>query len=108
VRGGRTTTCDIQGNTNGAQERGCEVVSTIWLPYMKVMFILTYPNGVRQTFVDISDHRGHALHPFNVAYLPPQQAKKGHAASMAQIEVVGVNSDGTWTKPQILHFTITR
>jgi hypothetical protein len=108
VRGGRSTICDIPGNTNGAQEQGCEVVSSVWLPYLKVVYTLTYPNGLRQTFVDITDHRGHALHPFNVAYLPPLQARKGHPADMAQIEVVGDNSNGSWTEPRILHFAIRR
>jgi hypothetical protein len=108
VHGGRSAVCDLQGNTNGAQERGCEVVSSVWLPYMKVMFILTYPNGARQTFVDYADHRGHALHPFNVAYLPLKQAKHRRVSNMAQIEVLAETSNGTWTKPQVLHFTITR
>jgi hypothetical protein len=61
VRGGRTTTCDLRGNTNSAQERGYEVVSRIWLPYMKVSTTLTYPNRTKQTFVDYADYRVHPI-----------------------------------------------
>ncbi len=70
VVGGRTTPCDLAGNTNGAIEDGCEIVSSVWVPGATVNYTLSFSDGSTLTFNDTADARGHSLHPFAIAYHP--------------------------------------
>jgi hypothetical protein len=108
VTGGRKKACDLKGNRNGALEPGCEVVSILWLPHMKVVFTLTYPDGTKQTFSATSDARGNALHTFNVPYVPSKQAKHGQPATVVRITIIGRNKNGTWTAPEMVRFAVIR
>jgi hypothetical protein len=103
--GGRTTPCDIPGNTNGAHESGCEIVSSFWLPGATVSYTLTYADGSVQTFTDVADYRGHSLHPFNVAYRPPTP---GHDQqdNVAYILVSAVSKDGQQGGPAKTRFAV--
>jgi hypothetical protein len=107
VVGGRTAPCDLPGNTNGAHEPGCEIVSSIWLPGARVTYTITYADGSRQTFTDVADARGHSLHAFNVRYRPPAT---GHyrRTNMARILVSAVSRDGIWRAARMTRFTVVR
>jgi hypothetical protein len=105
--GGRTAPCDIAGNTNGAHEPGCEIVSSIWLPGATVSYTLTYADGSVQTFTDVADYRGHSLHPFNVRYLPPASGHN-HPANVAHIQVSAVSKDGLQSGPARTRFAVVR
>jgi hypothetical protein len=99
--------CDIPGNTNGAHELGCEIVSSIWLPGATVHYTLTYPDGSVETFVDVADYRGHSLHPFNVHYRP---RTPGHDRpdNVAHILVSAVSKDGLQGGPAKTRFAVIR
>jgi hypothetical protein len=108
VTGGRKKACDLKGNRKGVLEPGCEVVSILWLPHVKVVFTLTYPDGTNQTFRATSDARGNALHIFNVPYVPSKQTKHGQPGTVARISIIGMNKNGTWTAPETLRFAVIR
>jgi hypothetical protein len=64
-----------------------------------VTYLLTYPDGTKQTFMDLADDRGHSLHIFNVAYVPPVGAAHGGASTIVRVAVVATLPDGTTLKP---------
>jgi sugar lactone lactonase YvrE len=105
--GGRTLPCDIPGNTHGAHEPGCEIVSSIWLPGASVTYTITYPDGSWQTFTDVADYRGHSLHPFNVAYLPQTSGRTG-PDHLARIMVTAVSRQGLQAGPVRTQFAVIR
>jgi hypothetical protein len=108
VAGGRRTTCDLAGNTNGKSERGCEVVSSVSAPGATVEYILTFPDGRHVTFTDKADSRGHSLHPFNVGYLPPVNSKKGSSRTVVHISVRVTLQNGTMLRPVNAQFSVKR
>ncbi len=105
VVGGRTTECDLAGNTNGAIEEGCEVVSTVWVPGATVDYSLSFSDGSTLTFEDTADARGHSLHPFAIAYRPAA-GSSGLARSVAYIKVSATAPDGTMVGPTTVRFAV--
>jgi hypothetical protein len=105
VIGGRTTPCDLAGNTNGAIEEGCEVVSSIWVPGATVDYTLSFSDGSTLTFSDTADARGHSLHPFAIAYRPAA-GTSGRARSVAYIKVSATAPDGTTVGPTTVRFAV--
>jgi hypothetical protein len=103
--GGRTAPCDLPGNTNGAHEPGCEIVSSEWLPYATVHYSIRYPDGSVQTFTDVADYRGHSLHAFNVRYRPPTP---GHdrPPNVAYIQVSAMSKEGLRGGPARTRFAV--
>jgi hypothetical protein len=99
--GGRTHACDLAKNTNGAKQRGCEIVSSVSAPGATVTYTLTYADGSSQHFTDTADRRGHSLHPFNVAYRPT-------ARSVARITVQATLPGGTMLGPVKVRFAVMR
>jgi hypothetical protein len=106
VTGGRIKACDARGNSLAKPEPGCEVVSSTWIPHLKVVYALTYPDGTRQTFATTSDGHGNALHAFTVQYRPSQKAKHGQPATIARISVMAMNKNGRWTAPDLIRFAV--
>jgi hypothetical protein len=105
VTGGRTTDCDLAGNTNGALEGGCEIVSSVSAPGATVVYTLTFADKSQETFTDTADARGHSLHPFSVAYKPPA---KGPHRTVAYISVSATLPDGTTLGPMKTRFAVQR
>jgi hypothetical protein len=108
VVGGRSRPCDLAGNTKGANERGCEIVSSVSAAGAMVTYTLTYQDGSTQRFVDRADSRGHSLHPFNVVYRP--SAHKGHKPHRvaARISVQADLPAGTVLGPVYVRFAVIR
>ncbi len=106
--GGRKADCTIAGNTKGAHEPGCEIVSGISAPGATVVYTLKYADGATQTFTDTADFRGHSLHPFNVAYMPPKGSKHGQPATVAYITVTATLKNGTSLGPLAARFAVIR
>ncbi|MGH2391625.1 MAG: hypothetical protein ACRDIE_25795, partial [Chloroflexota bacterium] len=106
--GGRTQACDLAKNTNGAKQRGCEIVSSVSAPGATITYTLTYQDGSTQHFTDTADSRGHSLHPFNVAYRPA--AGTGHLVvrSVAHITVLAMLPGGAMLGPVHVRFAVIR
>jgi hypothetical protein len=100
VIGGRTADCDLAGNTNGALEGGCEIVSSVSAPGATVVYTLTFADKSQATFTDTADARGHSLHPFNVAFIPTT------FRSVAYISVSATLPDGTKLGPVNTRFAV--
>lgn len=107
VLGGRTADCDLPGNTAGRIERGCEILSSLWLPGARVTYTVRYADDTTQTFTDTADSRGHSLHAFNVAYLP-KPAKSGLARAVVLVDVQAVLPDGTSAGTTSIRFAAQR
>jgi hypothetical protein len=107
VAGGRTAACTTAKNKNGHVEKGCDVVSSMWLAGAKVTYTLTYADGSKQTFTGKADKHGNAQHVFNVAYRP-KAVKKGVARSTATITARAVLPNGTSAGSTTMHFTVQR
>ena len=108
VQGGRTRACDLARNTRGAWQRGCEIVSSISVPGARVTYTVTFPNGTVRRFTDRMDSRGHSLHPFEIAYLPPKGARHGSRPTIARVMAVVLLANGTKLGPVSLRFSILR
>ena len=108
VLGGRSKACDLAGNTRGAREGGCEIVSSVSAAGAMVTYTLTYQDGSTQHFTDRADSRGHSLHPFNVAYRPPEKKGQKVVRMVARIAVRAVLSDGVTLGPVNLRFAVMR
>jgi hypothetical protein len=105
VVGGRTKDCDIPGNTNGAHEPGCEILSSISAPGATVVYKITLADKTVLTFTDTADSRGHSLHPFAIAYRPPMP---GPARTVAYISISATLPDGTQLGPATTRFAVMR
>jgi hypothetical protein len=106
VHGGRTQACDQAGNTNGAEQPGCEIVSSEWLPHARVTYTLSYPDGTTQTFVDTADSRGHSLHAFAVHYRAPLGAVHDQVSTIVRIHVTARSQDGRRTTSSSTRFAV--
>jgi hypothetical protein len=102
------TDCDIPGNTNGAVERGCEIVSSVSAPGAMVTYTLTFADKITATFTNTADFRGHSLHPFSIAYLPPVGSKHGSPPTVAYISVSATLPDGSTLGPVKTRFAVIR
>jgi hypothetical protein len=98
----------LAGNTNGAKERGCEIVSSVSAPGAAVSYTLTYADGSTQHFTDTADRRGHSLHAFNVAYRPAAAAGHGTGRAAATILVQATLTNGDVLVPVHVRFAVMR
>jgi hypothetical protein len=108
VVGGRTTACDIPGNTNGAHEPGCEILSSVSAPGASVVYTITFADNSTLTFTDTADFRGHSLHPFAIGYLPPVGSKHGQPSTVAYISISATLPDGSILGPVKTRFAVIR
>jgi hypothetical protein len=108
VIGGRSRPCDLTRNTRGANEHGCEIVSSVSAAGAIVTYMLTYQDGSKQRFVDRADSRGHSLHPFNVIYQPPAHKGQKPSRVMAHISVQADLPAGTVIGPVNVRFAVIR
>jgi hypothetical protein len=104
IVGGRTAACTIAGNTNGAMQSGCEIVSSVSGPGATVVYTLTFADKSTETFTDTADARGHSLHPFAVTYRPSTGTSRG----VAYISVSATLPDGTQLGPVKTRFAVIR
>jgi hypothetical protein len=109
VVGGNKAACDLQTNLQqlGA---GCVIIASISGPGATVVYTLTYPdpNTAPQTFTDTADSRGHSLHIFNVAYVPPAGANHGDPSTIVQVTASATLADGTAIDAANTRFVVIR
>ena len=84
VVGGRAAACTLKQNTSSRMQRGCELVSSDWLPGARVTYTVSYTVGKNLVVTVNADGQGHAQSVFNVACLPAA-VKHGLAREVALI-----------------------
>jgi len=107
VVGGRTAACSVTQNNTASTQKGCELVTSDWLPGAKVTFTVSYANGKTQMRTSTADAQGHAQAVFNVAYLPKAVAH-GLARSVVLISAQAMLPDGTTAGITTIRFAAQR
>ncbi len=119
VMGGHTAACALQTD-RGKLSQGCIIISSISAAGATVVYTLTYPAAITPTlsatasvtntdiFTDTADDRGHSLHVFNAAYLPPVGAKHGSPLTIVRVSVSATTQDGMALLPGRTRFTVVR
>ena len=117
--GGHTAACALQTDRSKLSQ-GCIIISSISAPGATVVYTLTYPAAITptlsatasvtntDTFTDTADYRGHSLHVFNAAYLPPVGAKHGSPLTIVRVSVSATTQDGMALLPGRTRFTVVR
>jgi hypothetical protein len=104
ITGGRMRPCDLASNLKRLLP-GCEIISSVSAPGARVVYTIAYPRvkgrSFVQTFEDRADARGHSLHAFNVAYLPPVGARAGSPATVALVTVAATLASHPADRPTI-------
>jgi hypothetical protein len=107
VIGGRTAACAVTQNSSFGMQKGCELVTSDWLPGAKVTYTVSYANGTSQVLTSTADGKGHAQGVFNVAYLP-DAVMHGLARSSVLISVQAVLPDNTTAGLTTIRFAAQR
>ena len=119
VMGGHTAACALQTDRSKLSQ-GCIIISSISAAGATVVYTLTYPAAITptlsatasvtntDTFTDTADYRGHSLHVFNAAYLPPVGAKHGSPLTIVRVSVSATTQDGMALLPGRTRFTVVR
>jgi len=107
VKGGHSADCDLQANLTQLTE-GCVIVSSISAPGATISYSLLYPGsgGQEQKFTDTADFRGHSLHIFGVAYLPPAGSAHGSPLTVVKVTVSATLADGSSLGPVGTRFVV--
>jgi len=119
VMGGHKAACSLQTDRSKLSQ-GCIIISIISAAGATVVYTLTYPAAITptlsatasvtntDTFTDTADYRGHSLHVFNAAYLPPVGAKHGSPLTIVRVSVSATTQDGMALLPGRTRFTVVR
>jgi len=107
VKGGHSADCDLQANLTQLTA-GCVIVSSISAPGATISYSLLYPGsgGQEQKFTDTADFRGHSLHIFGVAYLPPAGSTHGSPLTVVKVTVSATLADGSSLGPVGTRFVV--
>jgi len=107
VKGGHSADCDLQANLTQLTE-GCVIISSISAPGATISYSLLYPGsgGQEQKFTDTADFRGHSLHIFGVAYLPPAGSTHGSPLTVVKVTVSATLADGSSLGPVGTRFVV--